>query len=187
MKKVADGLPSLRTGCPRHPDGPVVMRCMRQDSTPPGPIAQSGQSNGLLSRLPWVQIPLGPYQGDGNLINIDRDAGNLTSEELEKATDDQLSVATAQLYIIDLLRIDPVNMDVMNMVSTEGPRALQQYISDATYDQFPVHLIEVVFALMTNVFALPREKKIETILEGNEMLRKIASERAAPRFDLSQN
>lgn len=60
MKKVADGLPSLRTGCPRHPDGPVVMRCMRQDSTPPGPIAQSGQSNGLLSRLSWVRIPLGP-------------------------------------------------------------------------------------------------------------------------------
>mgnify|MGYP001171509384 FL=1 len=121
------------------------------------------------------------------MINIDRDAGKLTSEELEKATDDQLSVATAQLYIIDLLRIDPVNMDVMNMVSKEGPRALQQYIADATYAQFPVHLIEVVFALMTNVIALPREKKIETILHGNETLREIFSEHAAPKFDLSQN
>ena len=121
------------------------------------------------------------------MINIDRNAGELTPEELEKATDGQLSVATAQLYIIDLLRIDPVNVEVINMVSKEGPGALQQYISDATYAQFPVHLIEVVFALVANVFALPRDKKIETILEGNEMLRRIASEHDAPKFDLSQN
>jgi len=50
------------------------------------------------------------------MINVDANATKLTREELDAATDEQLTAAAAQLFIIDLLRIDPVNEDVIKMV-----------------------------------------------------------------------
>lgn len=45
-----------------------------------------------------------------------------------------------------------------------------QYIGEATYNQFPIRLVEVVFSIVLQVIAAPREHKIKTILAGNSAM-----------------